>query len=78
MPLTADYEPSWERYEAMREVVLGTVFSDRPRPAAADPVHLLVREGRIIDAVSMLRTREGIDLKTAKERVKALQDAPDL
>jgi hypothetical protein len=78
MPLTASYEPSRERYDAMREAVLDAIFNDGPRRAAADPIQLLVKEGRIIDAVSMLRVREGIDLKTARERVKALQNAPDL
>jgi len=77
VPLTTGYEPSRERYEAMREAVLDAIFVDRRRPAAADPIHMLVKEGRIIDAVSMLRVREGIDLKTARERVKALQNAPD-
>ena len=78
MPLTASYEPSRERYDAMREAVLDAIVNNRPRPVAADPVHLLVKEGRIIDAVSMLRVRESLDLKTARERVKALQNAPDL
>jgi hypothetical protein len=78
VPLTAAYEPSKERYAAMREAVLDTIFGDRPRPAAADPIQRLVNEGRIIDAVSMLRVREGIDLKTARERLKALRNAPDL
>ena len=78
IPLTAAYEPSQERYEAMRAAALDVVFNGRPRPAAADPIHQLVKEGRILDAVSMLRVREGIDLKAARERIRALQNAPDL
>lgn len=38
---------------------------------------MLVKDGRILDAVSMLRVREGIDLKTATARVKELQKAQD-
>jgi hypothetical protein len=77
VPLTASFEPNLERFDAMRQTVLDTIFAGRPRPAATDPIRLLVKAGRIIDAVSMLRTREGLDLKTARERVKALQGAPD-
>ena len=78
IPLTAGYEPSQERHDAMREAVLDAIFNGRPHPAAPDPIHQLVKEGRILDAVSMLRVREGIDLKAARERVRALQNAPDL
>jgi hypothetical protein len=77
VPLTATYEPSQERYDAMRDTVLDAVFNKKPRPAAVDPIHILVKEGRILDAVSMLRVREGIDLKTATARVKELQKAQD-
>jgi hypothetical protein len=77
VPLTAAYEPSQERYDAMRDAVLDAVFTKKTRPAAVDPVHMLVKDGRILDAVSMLRVREGIDLKTATARVKELQKAPD-
>ena len=77
VPLTAAYEPSQERYDAMRDAVLDAVLTKKTRPAAVDPIHMLVKDGRILDAVSMLRVREGIDLKTAMARVKELQKAQD-
>jgi len=77
VPLTAAYEPSQERYDAMRAAVLDAVFTKKTRPAAVDPIHMLVKDGRILDAVSMLRVREGIDLKTATARVKELRKAQD-
>ena len=77
MPLTASYAPDQPRYNAMRDTVLEAVFEDRPRPAALDPVRMLVKEGRIIDAVTILRVRDGLDLTTASMRVDALRKAPD-
>jgi hypothetical protein len=77
VPLTASYEPDQERYNAMRDTVLEAVFNDGARPAALDPVRMLVREGRIIDAVAILRMRDRLDLTTASARVDELRKAPD-
>jgi hypothetical protein len=77
VPLTASYAPDQPRYNAMRDTVLEAVFKDGPRPAAVDPVRMLVKEGRIIDAVTILRVRDGLDLTTASMRVDALRKAPD-
>jgi hypothetical protein len=77
VPLTASYAPDQPRYNAMRDAVLETVFRDGSRPAALDPVRMLVKEGRIIDAVTILRVRDGLDLTTASARVDELRKAPD-
>jgi hypothetical protein len=77
VPLTASYAPDQPRYNAMRDTVLEAVFEDRPRPAALDPVRMLVKEGRIIDAVTILRVRDGLDLTSASARVDELRKAPD-
>ena len=77
LPLTASYEPDQERYDAMRDTVLEVVFGDGLRPAALDPVRMLVQQGRIMDAVAILRMREGLDLTTASARVDELRKAPD-
>jgi hypothetical protein len=77
VPLTASYEPNQKRYNAMRDAVLEAVFGDRPRPGAVDPVRMLVKQGRIIDAVAILRMREGLDLTTASARVDELRKALD-
>jgi hypothetical protein len=77
VPLTAGYEPDQDRYNAMRDAVLDAVFADGQKPAAPDPVHTPVKEGRIIDAVAVLRIRDGLDLTTASARVDELRNAPD-
>jgi hypothetical protein len=77
VPLTAGYEPDQHRYNAMRAAVLEAVFGDGPKPSALDPVRMLVKERRIIDAVSMLQMRDGLDLTTASARVDELRNAPD-
>jgi hypothetical protein len=77
MPLTASYQPDQARFNAMRDMVLEAVFGNRPRPAALDPVRMLVKQGRIIDAVAILRVRDGLDLTTASARVDELRKAPD-
>jgi hypothetical protein len=77
LPLTASYEPDQARYHAMRDAVLDAVFGDSPRPAPLDPVRMLVKQGRIIDAVAILRMREGLDLTTASARVDELRKALD-
>lgn len=76
MPLTASYRPDQERYNAMRDTILETVFKDTPRPAAVDAVRMLVEKGRIIDAVAFLREHDGLDLTTAKKRVDELRNGP--
>jgi hypothetical protein len=77
VPLTVSYEPDQARHDAMRDAVLEVVFENGKRPAAVDPVRMLVKQGRIIDAVAMLRIRDGLDLTTASARVKELRKPPD-
>jgi len=74
VPLSTAYEPDATRYDAMRDAVLETILAGRPRPTAVDPVRMLVEEGRIIDAVALLRQREKVNLATALTRVNALRD----
>jgi hypothetical protein len=77
VPLTFGYEPDLKRYDAMRDAVLDVLFGDRPRPPVIDPVHMLGKTGRIIEAVVLLRKRDGLDLTTARLRVEELRNAPD-
>jgi hypothetical protein len=77
VPLAASYEPDQERYNAMRDTVLEAVFQDRQRPGAIDPIHMLVKQSSIIDAVAMLRIRDRLDLTTASVRVDEIRNAPD-
>ncbi len=77
LPRTVSYQPDQERYNAMRDTILEAVFKDAPRPVAVDPARMLVQEGRIIDAVAFLRTRDGLDLAAAKARVDALCNPPN-
>jgi hypothetical protein len=77
VPLTVGYEPDQKRYNTMRDAVLEAVIGDGPAPAALDPVRMLVQQGRIVDAVAILRMREGLDLTTASTRVDELRRALD-
>jgi hypothetical protein len=73
VPLSATYQSSLERFEAMRETLVDALFADRARPAAEDPVEMLVKAGRGIDAANLLRRREGLGLSEAHSRVAALR-----
>jgi hypothetical protein len=57
--------------------VLETVFGEGKRPAAVDSIRVLLKDGRIIDAVRMLRWREGLDLTTASARIGQLRKTID-
>lgn len=73
IPLTDVYQPDLKRYDAMRDAVMDALS----RPASAnpqpDPVRRLVQEGRTLDAVALLRRRDGLDLVTAQERVQEMK-----
>jgi hypothetical protein len=74
VPLTASYQPTLERFTQMRQAAIDAVFADRTQPAAEDPVVRLVRAGRTIDAIALLRQRDGLDLASAHSRVHALRE----
>ena len=73
IPLTISYEPDWARCNGMRDTLLNTVFAADARPPATDPVRDLAVAGRVIEAVALLRTREKLDLTTARMRVEQLR-----
>jgi hypothetical protein len=75
IPLTVSSEPGLERHNSMRDALLDVLFADTARPVATDPVHDLIKAGRIIDAVVVLRTRDKLDLTTARTRVDELRDS---
>jgi len=72
-PLTASYEPTLERYNAMRDAIVLTLATDLPLSAELDPVQDLVKQGRTIDAVALLRKREKLSLTEAHNRVARLK-----
>lgn len=72
-PLTASFEPSLERYRDMRQAILSTVFADRSHPPEYDEVRSLVKAGRTVDAVSVLRRRDpNLSLTETVARAKSL------
>jgi hypothetical protein len=73
IPLSIIYEPGFERYSGMREAVLDAVFKVAQRPTTEDPISALVKAGRVIDAVAIIRMREGLSLTEARARVAELQ-----
>jgi hypothetical protein len=46
VPLTASFRADLDRHIALRESMLDVIFVGRPRPAALDPVQLLLDAGR--------------------------------
>jgi len=75
IPLTIAYEPDMDRYNRMRDIVLDAVFSRSHRPTAIDPVQDLINRGQIVGAVALLRKRDGLDLTTARDRIREMQAA---
>jgi hypothetical protein len=73
IPLSAAFEPGFDRHATMRDEIQKAVNGDRPWPAQEDPVRALVKQGRIIDAVALLRTRDGLSLSEAHTRVAELR-----
>lgn len=73
VPFSATYEPGQDRYREMRMVIVNAVFGQATAPAPLDLVRELVKAGRSIDAISLLRQREGIGLTEAKARIDDVQ-----
>lgn len=76
VPLTDAYEGGQKRQEAMRSEILDMLFKPRARPGEADPVRTLVEQGRLVDAVRILRMRDGLDLAEATARVAEMKTGP--
>ncbi len=81
IPLTNGYTPDFARQESMRAAAISLVKGPGAVVETVDPVEQLVLRRRLIDAISLLREREGLDLTTAHDRVtalaKSLAERPD-
>jgi hypothetical protein len=73
LPLTAGYSGGPERFDAIRKTILSALSRDAASPTDVDAVDALVQQGRTIDAVAVLREREGLDMSAAVARVKQMQ-----
>jgi hypothetical protein len=73
LPLTAGYEPGQERFARMRDTLAETILKGRTVPSDGDPIRTLVDAGRRIDAIALLRKREGLSLTEAHRRVEAMR-----
>jgi hypothetical protein len=73
IPLTASYQPGLGRHEALREALVNVIFAGRSRPPAPDPLDALIHAGRRIDAIAYLRSRDGLSLTEAHDRVEAMR-----
>ena len=71
VPLSVSYQPDLPRHEAMRRAMLD-VLGHGPKPET-DLVEQMVQQGRLIDAIALLRQREKLDLVTAKQRMEEMQ-----
>jgi hypothetical protein len=70
-PLTTVYDQGRKSYEEMRAAVLRAL--GRAVGPVPDPLESLVRQGRIVEAVELLRRQENLDLTTARERVREME-----
>ena len=61
----------------MRDDVLDTLFAKGDRPLPVDPVRALAKMGRLIDAVRILRLRDGLGLAASRTRIEEIRDASD-
>ncbi len=74
IPLSDAYEPNLDRQDRIRKVILEAVGKQEMLGHQADPVRALVEQGRIVDAVALLRQRDHLDLTTARQRVAQMQE----
>lgn len=74
VPMTVAYEADLKRQEAMRSAILQAVAGGGPQPEGTDVVRMMVKQGRLIDAVRLIRERDGLDLATAQQRVMEMAD----
>lgn len=74
IPLSAVYEPGLARYGAMRDALVEAIAASGHRPI--DPVYTLAKAGRIIEAVNVLRQRDGLDLTSARARAEEIRASP--
>jgi hypothetical protein len=72
VPLSSTYQPDFERFNEMRNTLLGAVLGKESVPPLADPVRALVDAGRREEAVSLLRRRDGLSLEEAMNRISLL------
>ena len=75
IPLSDAYEPNQDRQDQIRKAILEAVGRQELLEHQADPVRALVEQGRIVDAVALLRKRDHLDLTTARQRVAEMQNA---
>lgn len=73
VPLSSTYEPGIGHFDEIRAAILEIL--SRPETPSPDPVQSLVQQGRIVDAVALLRQRDNLDLTTARQRVAEIQKA---
>lgn len=77
VPLTTGYEPDLSRHNTMRDTLLDALCGNDPRPAPVDPILGLVEEGRVIDAIKVLRLRDGLSLTAARARINEIRNMRD-
>ena len=75
IPLTRSYEPTLERYNAMRDAIVLTLGAELPLSVDVDPVQELVEQGRTIDAIALLQNRDKLSLTEAHNRVARIRRA---
>jgi hypothetical protein len=72
LPLFAGYESGEERYERIRDAIRDALSPGRARAASEDPARVLAHAGRILEAASLIRQRDGLELAVAKQLAEAM------
>ena len=73
IPLSDIYQPDIKRYNEIRNTILEALGKQEALASQPDPVQSLIQQGRIIDAVALLRQRENLDLEAARKRVDEIR-----
>ena len=75
VPLSDAYSSGRQRYDNMRQEIAAFVGGTAAAGSSLeDSVRSLLRQGRRIDAISLLRTTEGLGLTDAVARVDGIED----
>ena len=74
LPVTVGYKPDVDGAISRTAETLRVTLGHRP-PTMEDSVRWLISQGRTIDAVTLLREKEGVSLTEAKRRVEQIVES---
>jgi hypothetical protein len=72
--LSDTYEPNLLHHTELRRTIFEALGRQEEGTAEPDPIKSLVEQGRVVEAVALLRQRDNLDLETARQRIADLQN----